>query len=64
MVKKAESKRFLTIRETAELMGLSPRTIWNRTGPRAKIKFPVRARRFGRAVRFALQDVLDYMESC
>ena len=47
-------KRFLSVKETAEYLNISPRTIYNKTGRKAKVKFPVRPKRVGRlcAVRY------------
>lgn len=56
-------KRLLTIKQTAELLGIAPRTIYNQCAPKAEKKFPVRARRFGRKVLFAYEDVLAFRDS-
>lgn len=57
-----EDKRLIDVTEAARLMGLAPRTLYNRTGRRALKPLPIRTRRVGRAVRFLLSDVLQYIE--
>ena len=59
----ATEKRWMTVEEVAEYIGFSPRTIYNRTGPRAKNPFPVRPRRLGKAVRFDKREIDRYFET-
>jgi predicted DNA-binding transcriptional regulator AlpA len=56
-------KRFLSVKETAEYLNISPRTIYNKTGRKAKVKFPVRPKRVGRCVRFDIKDLNEYVAS-
>ena len=50
------SKRLLTVSEAARFLGISPRSLYNQTGPKSKKPFPVKPKRIGKSVRF---DVLD-----
>jgi excisionase family DNA binding protein len=56
------TKRLLSVEETATLLGISKRTIYNKIGPHAKGKFPVKAKRVGHLVKFDLNDLNDYIE--
>ena len=56
-------KRFLSVNETAAYLNISPRTIYNKTGRKAKEKFPVRPKRVGRCVRFDIKDIEKYIDS-
>ena len=55
-------KQLLTIRETAELLRISPRTIYNGTQRNAKNPFPVKPKRIGRLLRFDRRELEDYIE--
>ena len=59
----ASPKRWLSVEEAAEYLGLAPRTLYNQTGPRAKRPFPVKPRRLGRSVRFDRLEIDAYLES-
>ena len=50
-------KRLLSIEETAEILGISPRTIYNGVAPKAKRPFPIKPKRVGRLVKFRIEDV-------
>jgi len=56
-------KRLLSVEETAQYLGLSPRTIYNQVGPRAKKKFPVKPKRVGGLVKFDIKDLDKYIDS-
>ena len=64
-VKKVDlgGKRLLTIEEAANFLGLSPRSIYNRIGPRSPNPFPVKPKRIGKLVRFDLRDLEKFVES-
>jgi predicted DNA-binding transcriptional regulator AlpA len=57
------SKRLLSVEETAIYLGLSPRTIYNQLGPRAKQRFPVRPKRIGRLIKFDVRDLEKFVAS-
>ena len=56
-------KRLLSVEEAAQYLGISPRTIYNGSGPRAKKRFPVKAKRVGKLVKFDIKDLDSYVES-
>jgi len=56
-------KRFLSVEETAQYLGLSPRTIYNQVGPRAKKRFPIKPKKIGGLVKFDRNDIEQYIES-
>lgn len=60
---KQPTKRLLSIQELSIYLGISPRTIRNQIGPKARKKFPIRARRIGKLVKFDIGDVDAYIES-
>ena len=49
------TKRLLSIDETARMLGIAPRTIYNRIAPSAKSPFPIKAKRVGRRVLLGLR---------
>lgn len=56
-------KRWLSVEEVAEYLGMSPKTVYNKIGPNAKDPFPIPSKKFGKFVRFDLRAVDEYMES-
>lgn len=61
---KTKSKpRLLNINQTANYLGLSPKTIRNRLGPRAPNPFPVKPKRVGRKVLFDRRMLDKYINS-
>lgn len=56
-------KRLLSVEEAAVYLGLSPRTIYNQIGRRAKKPFPVKPKRIGKLVKFDIRDLEQYVES-
>jgi len=56
-------KRLLNIEETAKYLGMSPRTLYNRTCRKSKNPFPVKVKRVGRSVRFDIFDLNKYVKS-
>ena len=57
------TKRLLSVKETAQYLGISTRTIYNRTGRRSKNPFPVKPKRVGRHVRFDLEALNKHIDS-
>ena len=51
--------KLLTIELAAQYLGLAPKTIRNRLGPKAKEPFPVKPRRLGRGKIVFLREDLD-----
>lgn len=56
-------KRLLSVEEAATYLGISPRTLYNQCHRKARKRFPVRPRRIGRRVLFAVQDLEAYVDS-
>ena len=56
-------KRLLTVRETAQFLGISERSIYNQLGKGAKRRFPVKPLRMGGSIRFDIDDLNEYIES-
>jgi len=57
-----ENLKLLTITETAELLGISCRTLYNGCAPSSKHPFPIRPIRVGRLLRFDSRDVVDFID--
>ena len=60
---KTQEKKLLSAEETAEYLGLSVRTLYNMTGRKAKVKFPVKPKRIGKLLKFELKQLNDYIDS-
>ncbi len=56
------NRRLLSVEETAEYLGLKARTIYNRTGPKAKKAFPVKPKRIGKLIKFDILDLEKFVE--
>jgi len=56
-------KRLFSVEETAEYLGLSPRTLYNRIGQRAESPFPIKPKRIGKLVKFDVEDLESHIES-
>ena len=56
-------RRLLSAQEAADYLGLSVRTLYNQIGRKAKVKFPVRAKRIGKLLKFDLKELDDYIDS-
>jgi hypothetical protein len=60
---RAGQARMLTVDETAEYLGISPKTLRNGLGPRAAKPFPVRPVRVGGRVLFRREDLDRYVDA-
>ena len=56
-------KRLLDVPETALFLGLKPRTIYNRIGPKAKDPFPVKPKRIGNKILFDIKELERFVGS-
>ena len=56
-------QKLLTIKQVAEILNISKRTIYNQIHRKAKTKFPIKPKRIGTAIRFSLVDVKNYIDS-
>lgn len=57
------TKRLLSVNETAQYLGLSPRTLYNAVARKSKNPFPVKPKRIGKLVKFDIKDLEIYIES-
>ena len=55
--------RLLSVEELSQLLGISPRTIYNGVHRRAKKPFPIKPKRIGRSIKFDVRDVERFIES-
>ena len=53
-------KKLYSVKETAAMLGISPRTIYNKTHRKAKSKFPLKPVRVGRSVKFSFKDIESF----
>lgn len=60
---RATQKRLLSVEETAQYLGISPRTIYNAVAPKSKNPFPVKPKRIGKLVKFDIRDLEAYVEA-
>ena len=58
-----ENKRFLSVRETARYLGISPQTIYNSISSYRGKSFPVKPKRVGRRVLFDINQLNGYLDS-
>ena len=58
-----EPRSLLTVEETAKRLGLAPQTIYNGIARRAKDKFPIRVKRYGKKPLFDNRDVEAFINS-
>lgn len=58
-----QTKRLLSIREAADYLSLSPRTLYNGVAPKSKVPFPVKPKRIGKLVRFDIRDLDRFVDA-
>jgi len=63
MEKETPFRRLLNVEETAQYLGLAPRTIYNAIAPKSKNPFPVKAKRIGKLVRFDIRDIDAFIDA-
>lgn len=56
-------RRLLSAEEVAHILGISVRTIYNRSGKRSINPLPFRVRRLGKRLRIDMEDLKKYIES-
>ena len=54
-------KQLLSVEETAEILGISVRTIYNKIHRKSTETFPIPCKRIGRLVKFARNDIDKYL---
>lgn len=55
--------RLLPINDAAKFLGISPKTIRNRLGPKAINPFPIKPKRFGKKVLFDIRDLESFADT-
>ena len=56
-------KRLMSIDELASYLGVSVRTIYNRTGRKSADPFPIKPKRIGRLLKWDRNEVDAYIDS-
>ena len=56
-------KRLYSVKETAVILNISPRSIYNAIHRKASKPFPIKVKRIGRLVRFDVKDIIKYIDS-
>ena len=54
-------KRLLSIKETARILGMSERTLYNKVSPKSKNPFPIRPKRFCGYVKFDRHELEKFI---
>ena len=54
-------EKLLTIKELAQILQISPRTIYNQVRKKADKPFPIPVKRHGKLIRFDPKDVENYI---
>ncbi len=52
-----------SVEEVADCLGLSPRTVYNRIGKKAKVPFPIKPKRIGKLVKFRVDEIHEYVKN-
>ena len=55
--------KLLTIKDVAQRLQISPRTIYNRVRLKTDNPFPIKPKRIGKLIRFDPEDVKRYIDS-
>ena len=58
-----DSNKWLTVKQTAEMLGIHPHTIYNGIAEKTDRPFPIKPIRIGRAIRFPMERIREYMEA-
>ena len=62
-IKTQKSKRLYTVEESADYLGLSPRTLCNAIAPKSKKPFPIKPKRYGTKPLFEKADLDRFADS-
>jgi len=55
-------KRLYSVKETAVILNISPRSIYNAIHRKASKPFPIKPKRIGRLVKFDINDIEAYLD--
>ena len=53
----------LSAEETAHYLGISIKTLYNQTGPKAKKRLPVKVKRIGKLLKFDIRELDLFIDS-
>ena len=56
-------RRLLDANEAARYLGISVKTLYNQTGPKAKKRLPVKVKRIGKLLKFDIRELDAYIDS-
>ena len=56
------TKRLLGVKEAAEYLGLSPRTLYNAVAPKSRNPIPTKVKRIDKLVKFDIRDLDAYID--
>lgn len=56
-------RRLLNVKEAAEYLGLSPRTLYNMSAPKSKKPFPVKPKRIGKLLKWDLRELEEFVDN-
>jgi predicted DNA-binding transcriptional regulator AlpA len=57
------TKRLLSADEAARYLGISVKTLYNQTGPKAKKRLPVKVKRVGKLLKFDIRELDAFIDS-
>lgn len=55
--------RLLTVSEAAYVLGLAPRTLYNKVAPGSREPFPIKPKRIGRSLRFDKREIDAWIDA-
>jgi len=57
------TRRLMSAEETAHYLGISVKTLYNQTGPKAKKKLPIKVKRIGKLLKFDRNEVDQFIDA-
>ena len=57
------TRRLLSADEAARYLGISIKTLYNQTGPKAKKRLPVKVKRIGKLLKFDIRELDVFIDS-
>jgi excisionase family DNA binding protein len=55
-------KELLSVKETAEMLGIACSTIYNKTSKKSEHKFPIPYIKVGRMIKFEKRDITSWLD--
>ena len=56
-------RRWMSVKQTADYLNISFRSLYNRTHSKTQNPFPIRPKRLGKKILFDVKEIDEYMES-